>query len=121
MATVEPVQGEALRYYVESSTEPGIRHVVDLAAYGGSGECSCPSFQFRCAPKLRLGERFVESVYCKHVKAARLHFTNMALKHASAALAGKRSLGGLSRSRSIQAQSKAASQQRSTSDTQAPF
>lgn len=88
-STVEPF--EPLRFYVTSASQPGIRHVVDLSANGGSGECSCQSFQFRCHPKLKDGERFTEAVWCRHIKLARTHFLNQALKHASRELAGRRS------------------------------
>ena len=88
-STVEPF--EPLRFYVTSASQPGIRHVVDLACNGGSGECSCAQFQFRCHPKLKDGERFTEAVWCRHMKLARTHFLNEALKHASRELAGRRS------------------------------
>jgi hypothetical protein len=39
-----------MRFLVPSQTRVGIDHVVDLAAFGGAGGCSCEHFSYRCAP-----------------------------------------------------------------------
>ena len=121
MDPVRPVQNEALRYYVQSDSNPDEMYIVDLAAYGGSGSCTCADFSCRRVPKLNDGQRLVEAVFCKHIKAARKHFTDMALKHAAAALAGKRSLAKSSRLQPIRQQLSPAPRQQSTSDTRVPF
>lgn len=82
---VAPIQGEALRYYVESWTSPQRPHVVDLGAYGGAGECSCKDWQTRRGPIVKAGAKpGAPGSLCKHVMAARTHFTNHMLADLSA-------------------------------------
>ena len=54
--TVRPVEHERLRYWVDSASQPGAVHLVDLDDDGKPG-CSCHDFQCR-------GRQ------CKHIKAA---------------------------------------------------
>lgn len=44
--TVSPVDGEPTRYWVSSSTRPGVLHLVDLD-YEGKPACSCHDHQVR--------------------------------------------------------------------------
>ena len=52
-----------------SSKNPDEYHMVDMSAYGGSGECSCQNFEFRIKPKLKTGEvqPFEAGSQCKHI------------------------------------------------------
>lgn len=59
-----------LRFRFESDTRKEIAHVVDLAGFGGFGECSCEDFQYRILPLLHRGEA---ANRCKHLVAAREH------------------------------------------------
>jgi hypothetical protein len=70
------VEGEALRYWVESSEEDK-SHFVDLFEDGGNGHCSCPHYQIKCRPKYREGGRIINHGYpnatrCKHINTAML-------------------------------------------------
>ena len=60
---------DPLELKFESSQAPDEYHVVDMEAYDGSGECSCPHFQFRIGPKLASGELtpFDLGTQCKHI------------------------------------------------------
>ena len=69
--------GERFTYLVESSTEPGMGHVVDLTANGGLGVCTCENYRFRIARIQRTGE-YIEwrpgrkgCSECRHIYAAR--------------------------------------------------
>lgn len=66
---VEPIAGEPLRYHVSSqSGHPP--YLVDLAAYGGNGECGCQNFEFRLKPYLERGAQPSETLECKHIREA---------------------------------------------------
>jgi hypothetical protein len=65
----------ALRWIVTSRSRPDIEHLVELAAFGGIGRCSCEHFEFRIAPDLRNGRR-VGAHRCSHILAARNAFTD---------------------------------------------
>lgn len=54
--TVQPVEFERLRFWVESETHPGVVHLVDLDDDGQPG-CSCHDFMCR-------------GHLCKHIRAA---------------------------------------------------
>lgn len=68
---VTPIPGEPLRYLVHSSSQPGAKHLVDLAAYNGFGRCMCSDFATRKNPKLRDGARPGGFLECKHLRKAR--------------------------------------------------
>jgi hypothetical protein len=63
-----------MRFLVPSQTRVGIDHVVDLAAFGGAGGCSCEHFSYRCAPELRKGAKPSTLLRCNHIELARDHF-----------------------------------------------
>ena len=84
---VAPIQGEALRFYVESWTSPQRPHVVDLSSYGGAGECSCKDWQTRRGSIVKAGAKpGTSGSMCKHVIAARTSFVNHLLADMSAEL-----------------------------------
>lgn len=73
------------RYHVKSESSPGVKHLVDLLANYGQGECSCVDWQTRCGPAQRLapmafisygsaGRPNPERHECKHVHVARSYF-----------------------------------------------
>lgn len=55
------------RFWVESRSEPGHSHLVDLTANGGKGECGCDNWKFRCQPAIKDGK----SMRCAHIDAVR--------------------------------------------------
>jgi len=65
---VEP-SGDDLTFFVRSSSRQD-KHTVDLAAYGGSGFCSCEDYQFRVQPLLARGEVVKAKDSCPHIKIA---------------------------------------------------
>lgn len=73
---VEPYQGEWFRFTVTSESGDG-SYFVDLQENNFVGQCDCPHFQCRLAPKIREGS----TVVCKHIKAAKdVWFDNVARK-----------------------------------------
>ena len=82
---VEPIAGEALRYYVESWSRPKLPYLVDLAENHGNGACSCTDFITRRQIAIRAGSPlFTRETSCRHCIAARKHFTIQTLTHAAA-------------------------------------
>ena len=78
---VEDVPGEPFRYRVESKTEPGLFHTVDLTQRGGHGVCTCTHFQIVAAPNFRRHGNWIPYApgrhgvsECKHIRAAFDHF-----------------------------------------------
>jgi hypothetical protein len=58
-------------------------HQVDVAAYEGSGACSCEYFQFVLEPKLcrmPIDHQASSLLRCKHIKAARDSCLDMMIK-----------------------------------------
>jgi hypothetical protein len=81
---VQEVPGERFRYWVRSRSRPEERHLVDLLANGGNGECACEHFTMTCKPNWRhlahaLGEDFrsipfgTNATICWHIVEARSH------------------------------------------------
>ena len=68
-----------LRWVVTSRSRPDVEHLVDLAAFGGIGNCSCEHFQFRIAPDLRDGRR-LGARRCSHILVARNAFTDQMIQ-----------------------------------------
>ena len=92
---VKARRGEAMRWDVESWEKPQQPHLVDLAANGGRGECSCTDWQTRCNPNFKRHGKWIEywgvkgkpnpeRTMCKHVHVTRLHFLNTSLRDISA-------------------------------------
>lgn len=79
---VAPIPGELFRFYVESRTRKWIefRHLVDLEAYNGAGQCSCEHYQFSCEPKLARGRAPSPALRCAHIRAARAYFRSTLLR-----------------------------------------
>lgn len=85
MSNTRPVEGEPLRYWVDSSEE-GLPHLVDLMEHKGNGECSCPHFRMRCLMRLRetgggtiiYGEP--NSTRCKHIHTAMLYLAETVIE-----------------------------------------
>ena len=73
---VQPVAGEALRYFVESWSNPKLPYLVDLSENHGNGACTCKDFQTRRQVAIREGHPlFTRETSCRHLIAARKHFT----------------------------------------------
>ena len=102
---VEPIPGHSLSFYVESESEPGTKHLVDLTENRGSGKCSCSAFTFQCEPNLKLGKPLFsrgepivnqrgkishpEATICKHIEQVHHLLLEKLLSSASARAAGK--------------------------------
>lgn len=61
---VQEIEGEPMRYRVESWQDPRLFHVVDLAELGGNGECDCRDFCTTCTrnPSPMDASRFVGKI-----------------------------------------------------------
>ena len=68
---VMPVEGEHLRFYVRSRTEPGQRYLVDLQEHDFNGQCGCEDFLYRCGPKLKGKFTPGDVTRCWHIRQAR--------------------------------------------------
>lgn len=78
---VRPIDGETMRFYVESWSHPQRPHIVDLLAGNGASECSCTDWMTRRNIALRNGGKPGSSeTMCRHVKAARNYFLNRLLR-----------------------------------------
>lgn len=67
---IEPYD-HPLRFHVTSETEPGAKHLVDLAENKTFGKCSCQHFEFRIQPLIDAGQSLMPIERCKHLKAVR--------------------------------------------------
>lgn len=67
------------RFWVESRSEPGHSHLVDLTANGGKGECGCDQWKYRCQPAIRNGL----TKRCSHIDACRNFIADQADKKLS--------------------------------------
>lgn len=82
---VQPVAGEALRYLVESWSNPKLPYLVDLSENHGNGACTCKDFQTRRQVAIREGHPlFTRETSCRHLIAARKHFTIQTLTDCAA-------------------------------------
>lgn len=71
LPTVEPVDGEFGRYWVQSSSRPGIRHLVDLKGNRGNGWCGCERWAITYQPLLDRGAKPDRLLACRHIRIAR--------------------------------------------------
>lgn len=55
------------RFWVESRSEPGHSHLVDLTAHNGKGECGCDQWKYRCQPAIKEGK----TAWCAHIEECR--------------------------------------------------
>ena len=68
--TWQVTQADAVgRYFVASQSKAGA-YMVDLLAYDGHGQCSCPHWNYRLGPAREKGEK-PDVRWCKHIAAAR--------------------------------------------------
>lgn len=78
---VSSIEGETMRFRVESWSAPQKPHTVDLLAYEGAGECSCTDWSTRRGPAIKHGEPHgTPATCCRHVTAARHYFLNRLLR-----------------------------------------
>lgn len=71
---VQPIDGEPFRFLVLSEKSPNNPpYLVDLQAYGWTGQCGCMDFATRHGPKAAAGERG-QRLRCKHIVTAREWF-----------------------------------------------
>ena len=66
---VEPIMGETLGFWVQSNSNPEMRHRVDL----GEGACGCASF---VCNRAKWAATYGVQFRCRHIDAAREYFTN---------------------------------------------
>jgi len=70
---VEPIIGEAMRFWVESSDD--YPHLVDMNEYKGNGECSCNDFKYKKLKRYKEnGKQIVRyghanTTRCKHIQS----------------------------------------------------
>lgn len=94
---VQEIEGEPMRYRVESWQDPRLFHVVDLSELGGNGECDCRDFCTTCTRNWKEGNgRWVhygapgqpdpERTQCRHIYCARIKFTDATLRGIAAKL-----------------------------------
>ena len=83
---VREIPGERLCFEVRSPRVGSTWKRVDLEAFDGAGQCSCEHHCCRCAPKLRgrasapkADRRKMLPIECKHVAAAREHWSRRML------------------------------------------
>src|SRR5690606_3804844 len=95
---VRALHGEVMTYEVESVSQPGLRHRVDLLANHGFGVCTCVDHWKRRQPllnQLTPAERnargpIPEKLTCKHVRAAHAEFLRDLLRTMADQQDGKR-------------------------------
>ena len=94
---VQEIEGEPMRYRVESWEDPRLYHVVDLSEKGGNGECDCRDYATTCTRNWKdNGGRWVhygvpgqpdpERTQCRHIYCARVKFTDTSLRGIAAQL-----------------------------------
>ena len=66
---VEPIEGEAGRYWVHSRSGES-KYLVDLFENGFVGKCNCPHFEFRIQPDIDRGIKVNGNQFCYHIKRA---------------------------------------------------
>jgi hypothetical protein len=63
MTSIRPIQGECMRYFVGSASNPDQQHLVDLL----ENECGCPDWTCRHGEyERRTGKEYS----CRHIKEA---------------------------------------------------
>jgi hypothetical protein len=83
MALVHPIDGEPMRFRVDSETDPGVSYVVNLGALRVrqrmNGQCECDNFKFKRLPNLRMFRKPTARSRCKHIKWAMAYVMEMML------------------------------------------
>ncbi len=69
------------RWHVASESDPAQTHLVDVLAFNGFGECSCPHFEYRLLPALKSSADARDLDRCKHLDAARDAFTDYMISY----------------------------------------
>ena len=75
------VEGEPLRYWVQSDNPLEDPYMVDLGLHDGNGECYCKDFTIR--KRINIPEKpfFSELTTCKHLRYAHQYYLRSTLKH----------------------------------------
>lgn len=68
------------RFWVDSTSRVGLRHLVDVGAYGGNGECSCEIFTMSMARELKMGRAPGTDTRCKHIRCARVLYADLCIR-----------------------------------------
>ncbi len=72
---VKPIEGEELRFYAESWSDPKNPHLCDLSFFEGNGRCSCKDFDTRRGVAIRAGKpMFSRATSCRHLIAVRVYW-----------------------------------------------
>ena len=78
---VEPILGETMRFWVQSSGE--FPHLVDMNEYHGNGECSCGDFKHKKKPMyVKNGKQIInyglaDTTRCKHINSVITYLGNL--------------------------------------------
>jgi len=75
------VEGEPLRYWVQSDNPLEDPYLVDLGLHRGNGECSCQDFVIRKRINIPEKPLFSEFTICKHIRYAHIYYLRSSLKH----------------------------------------
>lgn len=86
---VKPIQGEPLRFMVDSRRPSVPAYLVDLEEHGFNGACHCEHFRFRLEPLLLRGSAASPALRCWHIKIAREMFLEGQLRLMSKIAAGR--------------------------------
>ena len=68
---VEPIEGELLRFHVQSRSNPSRKYLVDLENFHFNGQCGCEHFAFNLGPRLSAGAPAGNRYRCAHIMEAR--------------------------------------------------
>jgi hypothetical protein len=79
---VEDIEGEPLRFLVDSRSRVEMKHLVDLEELNGRGRCGCEHFSIRLDKEKHLT--------CDHVKAAQIHLAKKVVRQYSATRASRK-------------------------------
>ncbi len=97
ISTIHPlvtgIPGEALRYYVGSTSRRAVWHVVDLSALYGNGQCSCEAFNYKAAKRLASGEVPSEQTECRHIREAKRFLALTVIRRAIARAGDRDNVG----------------------------
>lgn len=67
---VEKIEGELLRFHVQSRGRRSVKHVVDLRPFAFNGRCSCEHFTFKMLSHLEGGALPSDKLRCWHIRQA---------------------------------------------------
>lgn len=75
---VEPYGAGTFLVDSYSREKDGVRHLVDLLAFDGFGQCGCEHFDFYLRPQLRDGD--MPEFPCAHICAAKLYLADRCIE-----------------------------------------